>query len=36
VVGVPGREVLVPGTTGPEKSVWIRGAGDLRILHAAP
>ena len=36
VVGVAGREVLEPGTTGPEKSVWIRGAGDLRILHAAP
>lgn len=32
VVGVAGREVLVPGTTGPEKSVWIRGAGDLVIL----
>jgi len=32
VVGVAGREVLVPGTTAPEKSVWIRGAGDLRIL----
>jgi hypothetical protein len=36
VVGVAGREVLVPGTTGPEKSVWIRGAGDLKILRAAP
>jgi hypothetical protein len=36
VVGVAGREVLRPGTTGPEKSVWIRGAGDLRIILAAP
>ena len=36
VVGVAGREVMVPGTTGPEKSVWIRGAGDLGILRAAP
>jgi len=35
VVGVAGREVMVPGTTGPEKSVWIRGAGDLRT-HPRP
>ena len=34
VVGVAGREVMVPGTTGPERGVWIRGAGDLRILRA--
>jgi len=36
VVGVAGREVLVPGTTGAEKSVWIRGAGDLQIQHDVP
>jgi len=41
VVGVAGREVLVPGSSdpslaSPERSVWIRGAGDLRILLAAP
>ncbi|MGB9619499.1 MAG: hypothetical protein ACPL7K_03700 [Armatimonadota bacterium] len=36
VVGVVGREVLVPGVTSPERSVWIRGAGDLRIIRAAP
>lgn len=36
VVGTAGREVLVPGTTSPECSVWIRGTGDLRILRAAP
>jgi hypothetical protein len=35
-VGVAEREVLVPGTTGPENSVWIRGAGDLTIVRAAP
>jgi hypothetical protein len=34
VVGVAGREVLKPGVTGPEKSVWIRGAGDLKVLAA--
>ena len=41
VVGVAGREVLVPGSpdsslNSPQKSVWIRGAGDLKILRAAP
>lgn len=36
VVGVVGTEVLVPGTTGPETSIWIRKAGDLAILRAAP
>ncbi|MDH7603035.1 MAG: hypothetical protein QHI38_12915 [Armatimonadota bacterium] len=36
VVGVAGREVLVPGTSAPECSVWIRGTGDLRILRPAP
>lgn len=35
VVGVYGKEVLVPGTTGPERSIWIRKAGDLRILRPA-
>lgn len=36
VVGVAHREVLVPGTTSPENSVWIRGAGDLVILRTGP
>ncbi len=35
VVGVYGKEVLVPGTTGVEKSVWIRKAGDLIIVRPA-
>lgn len=37
VVGVAGREVLLLNPPGsPEKSIWIRKAGDLAILKAAP
>ena len=32
VIGVAGKEVLVPGTTSAEKSVWVRGTGDLVII----
>ncbi len=35
VIGVAGKEVLVPGVSTPECSVWIRGTGDLRILRPA-
>jgi hypothetical protein len=35
VVGVYGKEVLVPGTTGSERSIWIRKAGDLIKVRPA-
>lgn len=35
VIGVAGKEVLVPGVSAPECSVWIRGTGDLTILRPA-
>lgn len=33
VTGVAGKEVLVPGSTSLEKSIWIRGQGDLSIIR---